>query len=130
MTETPAEELRTAAAKLREMAEGTTRGPWFVADCDLYPRWMLSEGQTERDSRYAADVAKSYPDGGGDGVYVTDADWAWMAFANPAWAEPLAALLDVAAITWDLVGPGRAPSGATGMALAVARAILGGVRAQ
>lgn len=92
---TPVQILRAAAAKVREMARGTTAAPWFIADCDLHPRWIL--GQPQPGSPYAEDVAKSYTDGGGDGLYVSDADWKWMAFAHPRWAEPIAALLEAAA---------------------------------
>lgn len=89
----PVEELRAAAARLREMAKGTTRGPWEAVDgVEMYPRWIL--GRPAGDSPYAADVAKSYADGGGDGVDVSDADWAWMAFAHPGLAEPLAEWLE------------------------------------
>ncbi|GAA4221461.1 hypothetical protein FHR32_005097 [Streptosporangium album] len=90
-----ATELRTAAAKLREMAKPATPGPWFTADCELYPRWVLSATATEGESGYAAYVAKSYSDD--DGLDVSDADWQWMAFASPALAEPLAAWLELTA---------------------------------
>lgn len=106
---TPAEKLRAAAAKLREMAKGTTRGPWFVADCELYPRWILTNGKTEPDSGYAADVFKSYEDG--VGVTISDADWAWMAFAHPGLAGPIAAWLEETARQFEMP-PCDAPDGA------------------
>lgn len=120
-----AEDLRKAAAKLREMAQGTTPAPWEVFDCELYPRWIL--GQPEGDSVYATDVAKSYTENGEDGLTVSDADWRWMAFASPAIAEPLAALLDDAADRFDyfcdLSNKGHLT---LEYELAVARVILGG----
>ncbi|MEV4179900.1 hypothetical protein AB0J28_00455 [Streptosporangium canum] len=136
---TPTEELRTAAAKLREAAKSTTPGPWATADCELYPRWILSETATEPESpHYAADVAKSYSDD--DGLSISDADWAWMAFASPALAEPLAALFDHYAAKYERLSetfghPVTKPSDRLAedkpqlhidFALAVARAILGG----
>lgn len=96
-TLTPAEELRAAAVKLREMAKSATPGPWATADCELYPRWIISEGATEGESSYAAEVAKSYHDD--DGLAISDADWQWMAFASPVLAEPLAAWLEETART-------------------------------
>ncbi|MEV0382855.1 hypothetical protein [Nonomuraea sp. NPDC050643] len=102
MTTTPttvADELRTAAAKLRETARGASRGPWLVGDCELYPRWMLSEG--ERDERgYNADVARICEDEA-DTFTVTDANWQWMGFAHPGLAEPLAAWLEEIARQYD-----------------------------
>lgn len=98
----PAQDLRAAAAKLREMAKGTTPGPWFLADCELYPRWILSAGATGPDSDDPAYVAKSYRDGDDDGLNVSDADWQWMAFAHPGLAEPLAALLEEAARQYEM----------------------------
>lgn len=61
---------------------------------EICPRWIISEGATEKDSAYAAEVARSYAE---DGVAVSDADWEWMAFASPLLAEPLAAWLE----SWD-----------------------------
>ncbi|MGI5155794.1 hypothetical protein [Microbispora sp. CA-102843] len=125
--QTPAGELRAAATRLREMANGTTPGPWGVADCDLYPRWMLSAGAADGDSLYAAEVAKSYTENGEDGLTVSDPDWAWMAFANPAWAERLAALLERMADVADRAHPGYTLR-SVDAALAMARVINGGGR--
>lgn len=103
-TVTPAQGLRAAAAKVREMAAGTTAGPWFTSDCELYPRWIISGGPSEGDSIYATEVARSYHDD--DGLQVKDADWRWMAFASPLLAEPLAAWLDACADDADGMAPG------------------------
>ena len=93
---TPVEELRAAATKLRDASKGTTPGPWDTDDCDLYPR-RISASATDNDSPYAAEVAKSYNDGGGDGLDVSDADWRWMALAHPGLADPLADQFDATA---------------------------------
>lgn len=119
---TPAEKLRAAAAKLREQSKGTTPGPWIVLDWERYPRWIRNEDANGN----TADVARSYTDGGGDGLDVSDADWQWMAFAHPGLAEPLAFLLEEAAKQADM-NVTRAPRHRVDVtaALAVARAING-----
>jgi hypothetical protein len=132
-TTTPVEELRAAAAKLREMAKPASRGPWFVADCELYPRWILSEGyQDER--TYAPDVARICSDEA-DEFVISDADWQWMAFAHPGLAEPLAAWLENVTQAYPALlaaiseGRQEAPERSElGHALAVARVINGGTR--
>jgi hypothetical protein len=119
------EELRAAAAKLCEMAKGTTPGPWSTADCSVYPRWILSGGATEGESGYAAEVAKSYSDD--DGLAISDADWQWMAFASPALAEPLATWLEVmSGVAEYAASRGYSTNAQTDAALAVARAVNGG----
>lgn len=143
-TETSAVVLRAAANKLREMAKGTTSGPWLIIDTDTWPRLMISTGQSEEGDPYrAAEVAKSSRDGDDDGLDVSDADWAWMAFASPALAEPLAMLFDHFAAKYEHLaklfpdgGNGPAERLAEGgpwlhvdFALAVARVINGGDRA-
>ncbi len=123
---TVAQELKAAAAKVREMAASTSRGPWFVGDCEMYPRWILSEG--ERDEHgYNSDVARVDEDEA-DSFAISDANWEWMGFAHPGLAEPLAALLDhladIAKYAADR-GLRNAAAGQVEHALAVARAING-----
>jgi hypothetical protein len=130
--------LRKAAAKLREMAEGTTGAPWLAVDGTMYPRWILG---TPDKPDYAPDVAKVYSDDE-DALQVSDADWKWMAFANPALAGPLADLLDHCAKNREAAEKGAAfvsdESGQitadqidplTPYAMRVARVILGEVPA-
>lgn len=129
--------LRKAAAKLREMAKDTTGAPWLAADCNVYPRWIL--GTPTGGPDYAPDVARVYSDSE-DALQVGDADWQWMAFASPALAEPLAALLEHCAKNRDAAQQAAASvsdeSGRitadqidqlTPWALPVARVILGEV---
>lgn len=121
---TPAEKLRIAAAKVRTMATPASRGPWHVGDCELYPRWILSDGETDQHG-YAADVIRISEEWA-DEQSVSDADWQWMAFAHPGLAEPLAFLLEEAAKQADM-NVTRAPRHRVDVAaaLAVARAING-----
>jgi len=118
---TPAEEIRAAAARLREAAEGTTPGPWFVGDCEIYPRWILSAGKVD-ESGHPEYVVKMARDEA-DEVPISDADWRWMAFAHPGVAEPLAAWLEAAAD--EYLTPYSTDCPAAYAALAVARAING-----
>lgn len=118
---TIADELKTAAAKLREMAKNASRGPWIVGDCELYPRWMLSEG--ERDEHgYRGDVTRISEDEA-DVFRISDADWRWMGFAHPGLAEPLASWLESAANEFITEEWTDCPTAAR--AVAVARVING-----
>ncbi|MFB4275800.1 hypothetical protein ACBJ59_10945 [Nonomuraea sp. MTCD27] len=122
-TTTPADELRKAAAALREMARNTSRGPWLIGDCELYPRWILSEG--ERDEHgYNDDVARISEDES-DMFRVSDANWQWMAFAHPGIAEPLAAWLTFEATIYEQIPEDKQGACTPEHALAIAHAING-----
>lgn len=134
---TPAEELRTAAATLRETAAQATRGPWV---------WYPTLGERHKDG-YAWTITrpwcnKGMPDGcesdcgsnvlttGAEGCEednVGEGDVMWICLTNPLMAEPLAAWLEWAA-TQDDMNALRAPRHRVDLteALAVARVINGG----
>lgn len=99
----PAETLRAAAAKLRTTGAAATPGPWeeFSTDDDgAWPRLVTGQGD-------GADVIKVHEEIA-DYDVVTREDTAWIALANPALAEPLAAWLEDEAETYDfLVSPVR-----------------------
>lgn len=81
----PAEELRAAAATLRQTAAKAQAGPWGVESTGR--TWAVLSYST---SGFVADLGrKDVPD--------TLLDGEWIALANPALAEPLAAWLDRAA---------------------------------
>ncbi|GII84562.1 hypothetical protein Ssi03_25520 [Sphaerisporangium siamense] len=99
---TPAEELRAAAARLRERAEQATPGPWSVGNDDVIG---LGIEQTGRGSfTYDAQIARVLEDYerdeenyGNRELGTTEGDARWMALVHPGLAEPLAAWLE----SWD-----------------------------
>lgn len=118
-TATVAEELRTAATKLRDTAKAATRGPWHTAenvgaDGNAYGKNHIGNWGGE----YLDSVADA-----GDGAAAT-ADAAWICLANPLLAEPLAAWLE----SWegvDLREDGPLPEDFA-RALKIARVLNGG----
>jgi hypothetical protein len=100
---TPAEELRAAATKLREMAAKVPPGPWatdrfwWKTRSEAIPdQWMHSVLGGHGDVAMTSEVHDT-PDS------TTAADRvAWIALMGPDKAEPLAAWLDAAAFTADL----------------------------
>lgn len=82
---TPAEEMRAAAAKLREMAAKTSGGPWTLmkniqerTGSHMQSTWMRPGKKTA--------INPHQHD-----------EYAWIALMDPDKAEPLACWLDVAA---------------------------------
>lgn len=100
---TPADELRAAAAKLREMAD------------DL-GEWRYDDGNTMVRDRNGDIVA----------VHVHQGDGAWIALMGPGKAEPLAVWLDEAAGPLDLWNTTLdAMNAQSRAAVLFARAVLG-----
>lgn len=123
---TPAEELRAAAAKVREYAKGTTEGPWHHHDTHLH-----HGGHT------ATVFARP---GGGEWAFSLVAwlpssshePWSdhpcwmnsrWIALAHPGLAEHLAPLLDLFAAMYEV---GLVDAAGSIAALNLARDINGG----
>lgn len=132
---TPAEELRTAAAKLRQTAANATPGPWedvSTDDTGAWPRWIL--GAPNADG-YGQDVLVVHEEVAEAYSVVAREDLAWIALVNPGLAEPLAAWLDACANDIGSITPLAGdldlfvfcdePSSVK-RAVAVARAINGG----
>ena len=103
---TAAEELRTAATRLREVAAEATGGPWENGEDDHL--WIGG-------SVWGYSVRKK-------GEFLAG-DPAWIALVHPGLAEPLASLLEVSAAAYEANAinlPG------TAQMLAIARVINGG----
>lgn len=127
----PADELRTAAEKLRALAATAAPGPWTAtrwhsdtcrADCDdptcfmllvSTPTGLLGDADVDRDGVFA--IERSVHEQG-------EADAGYIAAMHPGVGKVLTAWLDYEA---DLMGPGSERRGRTTHALAVARAING-----
>lgn len=107
---TPADELRAAAALLRETASRATPGPWGAEEVSARVLGVLSYSASSPVASIG-DPAEPYVPG----------DAAWIALASPALAEPLARWLSFVAETWV-----HQRATARHQALAVARAITGG----
>lgn len=123
---TPAAELRAAAAKLREMADRTIGGPWYTVGLPWNDRtlYVIAGDEDPHRGMYVADVEHPTLERSG----TENANAEWIALANPAIAEPLAAWLeDCAGQAESMPGPGRFGTcdepGSVQHALAVARAI-------
>jgi hypothetical protein len=123
---TPEQLICAAVRLMRERANAATPGPWFVADCDLYPRWILAE---RLEQTYNDDVAKADTD---DVFQVSDADWRHMAaMGNPVVALVLAEMLDLALVDLKAAGGDvrRCPEQQSARsAIRIATAYLGGAR--
>lgn len=116
---TPTETLRAAAAKLREIADKATPGPWSR---------YANLGYAVFSEAFDPDV----PDGVGDVTNGSpgEADADWIALMSPAVAEPLAAWLDgCAGEAAAMSHPGHwgicDEPDSVQHAIAVARAVLG-----
>lgn len=107
---TPADELRAAAAKLRETAGEIVN----VNGGDGFEKWTEFYGGDD-----------DFP-----GEFLDKRDLAWIALVHPGLAEPLAAWLDAVAGGWEesaKISPGSSGARfAAHPALAVARVINGG----
>ena len=111
---TPAEELRAAAVKLRELATAATSGPW-AADASIpYGHRVGSSDE--------ADWVAWTGEHGEDG---SEADAAYIASMHPGVGLMLADWLDCEARTWDNPDDGEPVTERDEHALAVARAIGG-----
>lgn len=124
---TPAEELRAAAARIRERAERATPGPWSVFDDESGMFWVHSGAV---DAGGHGPVTMDLQEGG---VAVESDSEAGRADAEhiAAWCPPpalaVAALLEAVALNWDERGhPIDAGSAGTNVVLLLARAIPGG----
>lgn len=114
---TPAEELRAAAARLRETAKGAPRGPWEFVE-NLY---------------WGRDAIVNPEAMGWDALVLSVHDLGetpvarWAALVHPGLAEPLADLLEFLSgcIEYD-AKRGRSGTMREEYALAVARVINGG----
>jgi len=132
---TPAEELRAAVKLLREVADGTTRGPWVC-----HPTITRDD-----ENDYAWTICRTICEGTGDGCEpdcganvlttgaegceednVSGADAAWIALAHPALAEPLAEWLEDTAGDFEAEHRTEPEMSNEFHALAVARVINGG----
>ncbi len=118
---TPAEELRAAATKLREMAKATVGGIWTTEYLDNHECWWVNHRTEEYDSVTCGTVADLESVG-------MEGNAAWIALMGPDKAEPLAAWLDsiakaVEALTTTLKRDQRELADPD--ALAFARAVLG-----
>ena len=109
---TPAEELRAAAAKLREMAADATEGPWTSVPMrdHTFGIWSSGTGLSGEDDHLAsANVAP---------------DAASIALMCPDKAELLAVWLEEAALSYDLWSATTMPNPQTN-AVEFARSVLG-----
>lgn len=117
---TPAEELRAAAARLREHAKSASTWPWTSA-----PSWAGENAVLNAGGHPVAVCGEEIP--GSD--YPASADAAWIALAHPGLAEPLARLLDDAVDRLGyFAGLGEKALSLAEYELAAARALLGGGR--
>lgn len=132
--ETPAETLRRASARVRELGEAAhARGPYSVEGrCLCFDDEDFEDRCDHRESSWR--VRTEVPD---DPTIISyevaplgdEGDARWLALMSPALAEPLAAWLELAASSADHIANHRngAPGEAarTAAALNVARALLG-----
>ncbi len=113
-----ADQLKRAAAKLRQIGEQTTPGPWHAEQTISSDLIMDDCGVLVADCGLDEDV-----------VPEIHADAAWIALANPAIAEPLADWLESdAGLIDDMTAVGFSDAILTAWftpALTVARTILG-----
>lgn len=98
---TVAEELKTAAAKLRKVAAGATSGRWVCGDLEGQMDYGMQVAISTDDALIAeinlraADAAWHYM----RNQAVSDGQW--IALASPELAEPLASWLESAAVWHD-----------------------------
>lgn len=126
--ETPADTLRRAAAKVRELAAEATQGEWFD-DAHFQGDGFV----VMADGLRRAHLPKVRRDDIDDGNGSPAGNAAWIAALNPAVAEPLAAWLDDAAEyedgadKLDAIGDGcsRWDGASRDLPLALARVLLG-----
>lgn len=127
---TIADELKTAAATLRETVRGTAAGPWKAA-----PVWSPDAAVTSAvyshgyptgtpESEVVASGQKRYPKGG----LRNPCNARWIALMDPNLAEPLAVWLTFEAAIYEQIPADRQGACTPEHALAVARAINGGGR--
>lgn len=120
----PSETLRAAAAKLREMAEKATPGPWRYTDEDARYNPCVMAGRDE----WVAECgpADSLRAPGARGEH----DARWLVVMSPAVAEPLAAELEAHAVAIEITEERGDPSAVVmhraAYMLAFARCILEG----
>jgi hypothetical protein len=117
---TPAEELRAAAALLREKATEATDGPWEI-------EYSYAGDRPQALFRMNPDHPDDVDEALGVGVMDEPADNVWVALMSPAMAEPMAAILETCArmaYLWaGTSGRPDAMSSESEAALAFARAI-------
>lgn len=94
-----AQELKTAATRLRDTATKATPGPWHTVGLPWNHGipYVIAGHHDPHVGAFIADV-DHIGDDPGETERDQAADAAWIALANPALAEPLADLLD--AIDW------------------------------
>jgi hypothetical protein len=116
---TAADQIRRAAARLRELAEGARAGDWFTEPSDLTPDATLVLAKWQHGQRRVATCSGSLPEGNA-------ANAAYIAALGPDVGLALADLLDLQADMGDAAenDPTTCHSFCT-PALAVARKILG-----
>lgn len=100
----PAEELRSAAAKLRETAAKATPGPWEHVSTDddgIRPLWVIGPPEDPEDGWTCREVVYFTDEMAGLLADVTEpegimsrADLDWMALMGPTVAHPLATWLE------------------------------------
>lgn len=126
---TPAEELRAAAFRLREVAANAADGPWTAS-----PVWSSRSHATSAVYSLAHDAGTTASEvvasGRADksGGIVNPFNAVWIATVHPGLAEPLAAWLESLAEKPERLGVHRDETGVSvdRNALAVARQINGG----
>ena len=126
-----ADELRRAAALLRERAEAATPGPWSAADehgllPEAWPAWCVSQMrpgyQTMSETEgYVGDVAEVLCDR-------KDAcpDATYIATMHPDIGRALAAVLAESAAVWDDIEDAPRPDSQLDQLARLARLILAG----
>lgn len=119
------EEIRKAAALMRERAKAATGGgrPWFIADCTMYRRWILAENGEENGTGYNDDVMRATEED--EQFEVTDADWEHVASWHPQVALAIADWLELAPLECDCGLADGDPACEHSAPLLVARAYLG-----
>ena len=108
--QTPADELRAAAEKLRALADAATPGPWEQTGIGDYG-WTVTTPGTHVAETDDSDRGRA------------DADW--IAAMHPGVGLALADWLDLAATEYDPAADVQETDRSHDAALAVARAVLG-----
>ncbi|MFB4280816.1 hypothetical protein ACBJ59_36390 [Nonomuraea sp. MTCD27] len=132
-TTTISEELKTAAATLRETAAKATRGPWVpypTTTADQHDEaWTISRTWcSETEGTCEPDCGQKVLSTGAEGCEednIREGDVSWICLTNPLLAEPLAAWLTFEAAIFEQIDPDRQGACVPEHALRIARVING-----